>query len=161
MSATCRRSASKGMPVTRCLLPSARNDHERTRIVHEARDVLNALERAGAVTAEEWRALGRDWLGRWPLPECRHNFRERDAKELITAFFFARWPASPQCSDGLPGEPLLTSILVRRSKVGRQQRFGANTGATFSRAPGCSQHFTTRRSRSELRTHTPRRVWSG
>jgi len=53
------------MPVTRCLLPSARNDHERPRIVHEARDVLNALERAGAVTAEERLALGRDWLGRY------------------------------------------------------------------------------------------------
>jgi len=47
------------------LLPSARNDHERTRIVDEARDVLNALERAGAVTAEERLALGRDWLGRY------------------------------------------------------------------------------------------------
>jgi len=157
MSATCRRSASKGMPVTRCLLPSARNDHERTRIVHEARDVLNALERAGAVTAEEWRALGRDWLGRCVAARMPAQF----SRQLIAAFFFARWPASPQCSDGLPGEPLLSSILVRRSKVARLQRFGANTGATFSRAPGCSQHFTTRRSRSELRTHTPRRVWSG
>jgi len=46
-------------------LPSARNDHERTKIVDEARDVLNALERAGAVTAEERQALGRDWLGRY------------------------------------------------------------------------------------------------
>ena len=70
------------------LLPSARNDHERTRIVDEARDVLNALERASAVTAEEWRALGRGWLGPASLPECRHNFRERDAKAIDHCVLF-------------------------------------------------------------------------
>jgi hypothetical protein len=57
-------------------LPSARNDHERTRIADEARDVLNALEHGGVVTSEERLALGRDWLGRFVATRMPAQFSQ-------------------------------------------------------------------------------------
>ena len=59
---------------------TARNDHERTRIVDEARAVLNALEHAGAVTAEERLALGRDWLGRYVAARMPAQFSQEGSE---------------------------------------------------------------------------------